>query len=187
LARCKACRLPPQSARSSPRKAIGTSYCEAGRWQEALPVLGQAAEFFAQAGQAKPQADCHTNAARAALLSQDYAMAERYATLAAEGHRRAGAASGLAFDLVIQGELAIHKKDVAGAVARFREAVDQQVEAGSFQGVCAVVAMPALEALERAGAHQEVNSFSEYTSLAWIPMKGIDLKICPAGWGGRKP
>jgi hypothetical protein len=23
--------------------------------------------------------------------------------------------------------------------------------------------------------------------LAWIPMKGIDLKICPAGWGGRKP
>jgi len=23
--------------------------------------------------------------------------------------------------------------------------------------------------------------------LAWIPMKGIDIKICPAGWGGRKP
>ncbi|UCH95252.1 MAG: CHAT domain-containing protein [Candidatus Aminicenantes bacterium] len=145
---------------------LGANYIQGEFFDRAFKAFEEAANFFGQIQREEEQANCFTNAARAALLLGDKTSAVRCVNLAINCHKRLKILDGLAYDLVIQGELELSNNNISTAMKLFREAIDLQVERGSFVGITGVVSTPALKALEKHGAKKEMETISTYASKA---------------------
>jgi tetratricopeptide (TPR) repeat protein len=163
-------------------QSIGLQLTQAATTEPALLYFVRAGGLFGQINQDLQEADCYTNAARAALIQQRYAEARQYVQRAGTIHARLNQPHQLGLDSVIEGELHIAAGNVPAALGAFRRAVDHEVKAGSFIGVALGVAGPALRALRSVSgtAEQEVNEYCSLSGFRLLIAKWRELESISA-------